>query len=210
MTDVPVVLVENDRQSRKLQDMEWGLLPFFAKDPATTHRPINAKSETVLENRFFSNAFKRQRCIIPIHGFFEWKKIKGRKQPYLITSKHNQPLGLAGIYDTWRRNEEESIFSFTILTTTPNELIQPIHDRMPVILPKELEYDWLSRDTEISNLITMFEPISKDSLQTYPVSSYVNKPTNNSELCIKPLTLNEDGTFPIERDEDQAMLDDFF
>jgi putative SOS response-associated peptidase YedK len=147
----PIATVIQSSQDfyRQLQLMQWGLIPSWAKDTAIGNKLINARSETVMEKPSFRAAFKYRRCLIPADGFYEWKKLERRKQPYY----NHKPFAFAGLWENWN-----NILTCTILTTEANERVQPIHERMPVILHPE-DYDrWLDRNQTSSHLVELLEP----------------------------------------------------
>jgi putative SOS response-associated peptidase YedK len=125
--------------------MRWGLIPSWAKDPSIGMRMINARAETVAERPSFRRALQKRRCLVLADGFYEWKKEGKRKIPMYITLKSEEPFGFAGLWEVWKNPAGEDIYSCTIITTTPNPMMEPIHNRMPVILPRELEADWLNQ-----------------------------------------------------------------
>ena len=131
--------------------MQWGLRPALA---ATRRQsgvaPINARAETLLEKPMFRGLTKAKRCIVPASGFYEWRKVDGRKQPYYLTSDDGEAWGLAGLYDLTHDEENDAAGSFTIITTAANPLVAPLHERMPVILRREDEEEWVSRDVDRS------------------------------------------------------------
>ena len=128
---------------RHLHKMKWGLIPSWAKDATIGNKLTNARGETVAEKPSFRSAFKTRRCIIPASGFYEWKTIRGVKYPWYITFKSGEPMALAGLWETWHPNEGETVESCCIITTDANKLMEPIHDRMPVILDIEQWKTWL-------------------------------------------------------------------
>jgi putative SOS response-associated peptidase YedK len=162
----------------------WGLIPFWAKDPAVGTRLINAKSETVSEKPSFRNSFRRRRCLVPADGFYEWKK-GVQKIPFRIVLKNDNPFAMAGIWDRWVGAGGEVINSFSVLTTGPNELMAGIHDRMPVILFPETEKRWLD-DTNESTLKQLLRPFPAELMKAYPVSKLVNSPGNDGPEVIAP------------------------
>jgi len=163
----------------------WGLIPFWAKDPAIGNKLINAKSETILEKPSFKNAFKSKRCLVLSDGFYEWKK-EGLKTPYRITRRDGTAFAMAGIWDKWIDQNGEEIHSFAILTTTPNSLMAKIHDRMPVILDRKTEKRWIENVPQ-EELLEMMKPCDASSLLAYPVSSLVNSPRNDSPEILTPV-----------------------
>jgi putative SOS response-associated peptidase YedK len=185
---VAVVRRLPDDRERKLAMLRWGLIPAWAKDPAKARQPINAKSETVAELPTFRTAFRKRRCLIPADGFYEWKQEGGRKQPVYICMKDGEPFAFAGLWERWVGEEDEFIESCTILTTEPNELLEPIHKRMPVILdPNDYEL-WLDPDMqEVTRLKPLLHPYLPDQMMWYPVNLRVNNPKHDDPLCIEPL-----------------------
>jgi putative SOS response-associated peptidase YedK len=163
----------------------WGLIPFWAKDPAIGNKLINAKSETILEKPSFKNAFKSKRCLVLSDGFYEWKK-EGLKTPYRITRRDGVAFAMAGIWDKWTDQNGEDIHSFAILTTTPNSLMAKIHDRMPVILDRKTEKRWIENVPQ-EELLEMMKPCDASTLLAYPVSSLVNSPRNDSPEILTPV-----------------------
>jgi putative SOS response-associated peptidase YedK len=163
----------------------WGLIPFWAKDPAIGNKLINAKSETILEKPSFKNSFKSKRCLVLSDGFYEWKKDAG-KIPYRITRRDGSAFSMAGIWDKWINQDSEEIHSFAILTTVPNSLMEKIHDRMPVILDRETEKKWIENISQ-EELVSLLKPCDASSLLAFPVSTLVNSPRNDSPEILKPV-----------------------
>ena len=131
--EAPVIVAGEDG-SRRVAEMRWGLVPYWTKDPAIGNRAINARSESVADKPVFRDSFKRRRCLVAADGFYEWQKRSGGKQPFLLRLEGGAPFGFAGLWDRWHGPRGRVLESFTILTTEPNELVAPIHDRMPVVL----------------------------------------------------------------------------
>jgi putative SOS response-associated peptidase YedK len=155
-------MVDGERQ---FDFMRWQLVPRWEPEFKTKLTTINAKSETVFESRLFRNIVVRQRCIVPLSGFYEWKKEDGAKRPYRIHLQDNSIMNVAGIWDTWRSGTPEARHSFSILTTSANKFMSEIHERMPVILSKEQIDDWLSLEVhEPETLKQMLQPCSNDWL----------------------------------------------
>lgn len=174
---------------RRFVRLRWGLIPSWAKEPSIGARLINARAETVAEKPSFRAAFKARRCLIPATGFYEWQRREaGKKQPYYMRLQNTRPFALAGLWERWTSPEGEVIDSCTILTTSANTLLEPIHDRMPVILePRDYEL-WLDPDTRSPDrLIPLLKPYPPDQMSAYQVSSLVNSPTNDSPECINSL-----------------------
>jgi len=171
-----------------LEKMRWGLIPAWAKDPAIGSRMINARAETVGEKPSFKRPLKDRRCLVVANGFYEWQKTGQAKIPMFIRLKSGQPFGFAGLYDVWTSPEGEAVASCTIITTSANDLMQPIHDRMPVILPKSQETTWLNPAIQTAaDLLPLLVPYSAADMEAYPVSRMVNSPENNSPDLIRPV-----------------------
>ncbi|KAA5548356.1 SOS response-associated peptidase [Adhaeribacter rhizoryzae] len=183
------------------QFFSWGLLPSWAKD-AKMHRPINARAETLTTNGMFRNLLSRKRCLVPADGFYEWQvqtqpqtdmfgnpqasKGKPKKQPFRIALKNEELFSFAGLYDSWvDKSSGEEIKTFTIITTEANELVKPIHDRMPVILTPEAEELWLNeQEKDVKDLL---KPYDADKMKAFPISNLINSPTNNSPEVLNSL-----------------------
>ncbi len=171
-----------------LEAMRWGLIPVWAKDASLGARLINARAESLAEKPSFKRSLKNQRCLIVADGFYEWRKQGAAKIPMLIRLKSTAPFGFAGLYDTWQAPSGERIASCAIITTQPNELMQPIHDRMPVILPPRAYSTWLdSANQDSAKLISLLKPYPAEQMRAYPVSHLVNSPANNSPELIVPV-----------------------
>ncbi len=171
-----------------LEKMRWGLIPVWAKDPAIGSRMINARAETVGEKPSFKRPLKDRRCLVVANGFYEWQKTGQAKIPMFIRLKSGQPFGFAGLYDVWTSPEGEAVASCTIITTSANDLMQPIHDRMPVILPKSQESTWLNPAIQrADDVLPLLVPYSAADMEAYPVSRLVNSPENNSPDLVRPV-----------------------
>jgi putative SOS response-associated peptidase YedK len=177
--------VITSEEPRRLSYFRWGLIPHWAKDEKIGSKMINARAESIEEKPSFRNAFRQRRCLVLADGFYEWKNEK-KKIPYRITLKDKQPFAMAGIWETWKNPEGKIINSFSIITTTANELMKNIHERMPVILPPEFEETWLKSNDprEIRELLQPFEP---EKMQAYEVSKLVNSPGNDDPAVILPV-----------------------
>ena len=186
-TQEVAAVVEED-EKRKLEMLRWGLIPSWADDPAIGNKMINARAETVSEKPSFRKAFKERRCLILADGFYEWQKTNNGKQPYYIRMGDGSPFAFAGLWESWGKYEEE-IRSCTILTTDANDLVGEVHHRMPVILPPE-NYDlWLDPDMrEAEPLLDLLRPHPDNVMEAYPVSRFVNSPSNNDERCVESVT----------------------
>ncbi|MBK8625593.1 MAG: SOS response-associated peptidase [Saprospiraceae bacterium] len=165
----------------------WGLIPSWAKDESIGAKMINARAETLLEKTAFKRLLASKRCIIPLDGFYEWKTIGKTKIPYRIVTRDLEIFTVAGLYDIWLHpTTKEALFSFTIITIPANQLMKEIHDRMPVILPKENEKVWLAQDLPVNEALTMLCPYPSDAMRLYEVSDKVNSVKNNDSSLILP------------------------
>jgi len=181
---VPVIL---NKSPETLNLLRWGLIPFWAKEERIGYKMINARAETIMEKPSFKRPFAKQRCLVIADSFYEWKKVeKGSKQPCRVMMKDDGLFALAGIWDCWKKGEED-ILSFSIITTSPNRLMKSIHDRMPVIIPQSQEKLWLS-DIDEKEAFGMLKPYSAEKMKAYEISTFVNSPQNDSSDVIDPLT----------------------
>lgn len=173
---------------RELVLLHWGLIPSWYDDPATGGRFINARAESAHLKPTFRDAFWNRRCLVAADGFFEWRPADGAKQPYYIRRRDGCPFGFAGLWERWSRGTRDPIESCTILTTRPNEVVEPLHDRMPVIVPPTEYARWLDpMAADLDELEAVFEPIAATELLAYPVSRVVNDPWNDSPACVDPV-----------------------
>lgn len=172
---------------RRVVPMRRGLIPFWAKDAKAGYRMINAVGETAAVKPAFRSAFKARRCLILADGFYEWRKEGKAGIPNYIFLKTREPFAFAGMWETWKSPEGESVVSCTIVTTTPNEFIAPIHNRMPVILSQETESLWLDPVTQDpAVLMALLVPSPPELLDSSEVSTLVNSPKNSGPECIQP------------------------
>jgi len=168
----------------------WGLIPMWAKDPSIGNRLINARGETVAEKPSFRGSFKYKRCLILADGFYEWKANPGKKTkiPYFIHMKDRKPFAFAGLWDSWEGPDGSNIKTCTIITTEPNELMAPIHNRMPIILHTRNYAKWLDTSPQTpENLLPLIQPFPADNMSAYPISTLVNKPSNDSAELVVPV-----------------------
>ncbi len=190
-------VVEREPGARVLESLRWGLVPSWADDLAIGDRMINARAETLAEKPAYTRAFERRRCILPADGFYEWKELpkqggrKARKQPMFIHRRDGEPLAFAGLWETWRRpgdHEAPWIVSCVIVTTRANDLLAPIHDRMPVVLPEEAWSTWLDPSRrDRATLEPLLVPAPSEWLEAFPVSTLVNKADNNGPELLAPV-----------------------
>jgi len=185
---------------RRLDTFRWGLVPFWAKDPATGYKMINARAESVTDKNAYKRAFQKRRCIIPADGFFEWKKIPGQKvkQPYFIHRADGEPMAFAGLWEVWRPKDapedSEPLRTCTIITGEPNEKVADIHDRMPVMLPPSAWAEWLDRDNDdVETLGKFLVPAPASLYAVHPVSRAVNNVQENGPELIDPAEEPLDG-----------------
>ena len=172
--------------ARTLGLLRWGLVPAWAKDASIGSRMINARSETVAEKPSFRAAYKKRRCLVPASGFYEWRKVPGgKKQPYFIRPAADDCMAMAGLWERWSASDkEEPIETFTILTTAANQAMEKLHDRMPVLVPREAFDRWLDPTQEATDLLS---PRDEPALSIYAVSTRVNSPTIDEQALIEPI-----------------------
>ena len=172
-----IAVIRTHESQRELITCHWGLIPAWTKD--TKLKPINARSETLSSKPFFRSALKNKRCLIPASGFYEWQGSKGQKQPFYFKLKNTDLFAFAGLWEHWQ-SPDKTIDSCTIITTTANEVMKPVHHRMPVILYPDDYDEWLNEGS-----IELLKPYT-GAMQCYPVSPLVNNPANNNEQLIRP------------------------
>ena len=186
-----VLCVREDGDGREMTFMIWGLVPSWAKDPSMGARLINARSETVAEKPSFREAFKRRRCIVPADGFYEWMRQGGKKRPFFFRMKDNAPFGFAGLWDRWEGEDRQALNSCTILTTEANEVVRPVHGRMPVILSPADYALWLEEDARKGDLLAeLLRPYPASEMTSHPVSPAVNNPRSQGAELIERAPLN--------------------
>lgn len=186
-----ILAVRESAEGREMTFLKWGLVPSWSKDTSIGGRLINARSETVTEKPSFRQAFKQRRCIIPADGFYEWQRASGEKQPFFFRMRDESPFGFAGLWERWEGQGSEAINSCTILTTEANEVLRPVHDRMPVILHPEEYSLWLEGDEREQELLReLLRPYPADEMIGYPVSHLVNSTRNKGPELIGELQLN--------------------
>ncbi|MDM5309415.1 SOS response-associated peptidase [Peribacillus frigoritolerans] len=183
-----VLSVINDGVRNRLGYLRWGLIPFWAKDEKAGYKMINARAETIAEKASFRNAYKKRRCLIIADSFYEWKKTPERKIPMRIKLKNHAPFGMAGLWESWKSPEGISIYSCSVITTVPNELMTSIHDRMPVILKPEDEKDWLNPSiNDPAYLQQYLKSFDSEQMEAFEVSTDVNSTKNNSPNLIQQI-----------------------
>lgn len=170
--------------------MRWGFIPAWAKDPGAMPMLNNARGETVAEKPMFRQAFRRRRCLIPASGFYEWKAVPGQKskQPFYISLKDGNPMSFAGLWESSRAEDGSRVDTCTIITTEANEVLQPIHHRMPVVLERKDWDTWLSPEpVEDARLMELIAPSDAEKMQAWGVAHAVNKVTNDSPALLLPI-----------------------
>jgi putative SOS response-associated peptidase YedK len=187
----PVVRVRTGAAEKKTRGMEllrWGLIPQWADDPAIGNRMINARAETINEKPAYRQAFRDRRCLVPADGFYEWQVLGKGKQPHFIHRADNQPMAIAGLWERCEKAGPEPIESFTILTTSPNDLMRELHDRMPVIIEPEDFDRWMDPSVEdLDTLVRLLRPCAAGVLAAFPVGAYINNPRNEGPQCVEPV-----------------------
>jgi putative SOS response-associated peptidase YedK len=169
--------------------LRWGLIPAWATDPRIGHRLINARAETVAEKSSFRQALRQRRCLILADGFYEWQRTDAGKTPMYMRLRDHQPFALAGLWEVWHDTSGTMLTTCTILTTAANDLMRPIHARMPVILPPAAAAVWLDRDvTTPEKLLPWLTPYESADMEAYAVSPAVNSPRHNTPACIAPVS----------------------
>lgn len=180
-----ILAITQSESLRDLSSFVWGLIPSWSKEPKGF---INARAETLEDKPAFSESFQRRRCLIPADGFYEWKRLGKTKQPYYFQLADESLFAFAGIWDEWRK-DGVSIASCAIVTTTPNELLATIHDRMPVILNEEAQDAWL-QDAAPAALKSLLKPFPAAAMKSYPVSQEVNHAQAEDPQLVEPVELN--------------------
>jgi putative SOS response-associated peptidase YedK len=181
---LPVV---TNTDTAQISFFRWGLIPYWAKDASIGYKMINAKAETIAEKPAYRASFRRKRCLVPADGFYEWQKLPSGKQPFRISMSDNSLFAFAGLWDEWKTPEGQSLCSFTIITTEPNELMLPIHNRMPVILSQAGEKIWMDDRSGVNELLSLLAPYPAELMKAWKVSQAVNYPANNYPDLLLPV-----------------------
>jgi putative SOS response-associated peptidase YedK len=181
-----VAVVRATPAGKQLRFLRWGLIPSWASDPAIGNKLLNARAETVAEKPSFRSAFKKRRCLIPASGFYEWQKTNtSRKQPYFIRPRDGSLFSFAGLWEAWHASRGELVETCTILTTEANELMRPLHDRMPLILGTEAERFWLDPHAGTDALHTLFVPYPSERMEAFTVGRWVSDPKHEGPRCLE-------------------------
>jgi putative SOS response-associated peptidase YedK len=178
-----LTIVKLDDGSNKVVNLHWGLIPHWSKDKKISSHLINARAETLSEKPSFKTAYQQRRCLIPATGFYEWQKTEQGKQAFSISQKDNQLFAFAGLWEYWDHGTE-TIYSCTIITTVANELISPIHQRMPVIIGETDYSQWLDKQTSPETTQQLLETDRYQGMEINPISDWVNNPAHNDKNCL--------------------------
>jgi putative SOS response-associated peptidase YedK len=181
-----VLAVREEQGRREAALLKWGLVPHWADDPAVGGRLINARAESVARKPAFRDPFKSQRCLVPADGFYEWRRVGRARDPFLFRLADAKTFAFASVWDRWVRKRGR-IDSCAVLTTTANELVTPIHDRMPVILPRDAYDLWLDPGARAEDLHALLRPFPAAKMEVVPVSPRVNKADVDDPECERPL-----------------------
>ena len=183
----PVVRLNRDADEREFALLRWGLVPFWAKEAKIGYSTINARAEEAASKPAFREALKKRRCLVPADAFFEWRSLDAKlKRPFAIGLKSGEPYAFAGLWESWRPKDGETLETFTVLTTDPNAVMEPIHNRMPVILgPKD--YDrWLDAENPATPPVDLLRPYPAEKMLAWPVSDRVGNVRNNDPALLEP------------------------
>jgi putative SOS response-associated peptidase YedK len=177
-------IVELEDKSLKAVNLFWGLVPSWSKDTKNSHHLINARAETIREKPSFRTAFHKRRCLVVAQGFYEWQKLESGKQVFHIHRQDNQLFAFAGLWEHWQQ-EEQTLYSCTIITTEAAELMQPIHDRMPVIIPQSHYHQWLDKAEDGNQAYYLIDSVTYADMTATPVSDWVNNPLHDDIRCVE-------------------------
>lgn len=195
--DIPVVRRREDGAAPILEPRRWGLVPPWAKDPKIGNRMINARGETLADKPAFRRALRRQRCLVPADGFYEWQTRTGGKQPYFIERPDANLFAIAGLWERWKGPEDEIIESCTLITTQANEVLAAIHPRMPVVLAARDYALWLDpRVDDPEPILPLLHPSPSEFFAAHPVGGHVNRPKNDDPECVRPVAALPDPDLP--------------
>ena len=181
------VIVQMDGK-RTLELFRWGLIPWWATDPAIGNRMINARAETLAEKPAFNNLLGNRHCLVLADGFYEWRKEGKGKVPMRFKLKSGEPFAFAGLWDSWKQPDGSLLRTYTIVTTEPNDVLRPIHDRMPAMLNNDDAQNWLAVDDEIAHALSLLKPYPPEKMEGYQVSPLVNNPRNDLPECVQPIS----------------------
>ncbi|HKK14953.1 MAG TPA: SOS response-associated peptidase [Gammaproteobacteria bacterium] len=183
----PVAAVRAAEAGRELVWLRWGLVPSWARDPKIGYRMINARAESLAERPAYRTALRRRRCLVPADGFYEWQTLAGARQPWYIRLRDGEPFAIAGLWEHWQGDNGTVIDSVTLVTTTANTLLAPVHGRMPVLLPADAYSAWLDpRLQDTGRLSDLLQPYPAESMSAYPVSRRVNDTRTDDRALLEP------------------------
>jgi putative SOS response-associated peptidase YedK len=183
----PVLSIITTPGGWEAMHLRWGLIPHWAKDASGSARRINARAESLSEKPAFREAFQRRRCLILADGFYEWTEVDGRRQPVHIRRRDGRPFAFAGLWEGWRSPGGEPLHTCTIVTTTPNDVLRTVHDRMPVILTRRTQEIWMDTDATPDHLQALLAPYTEHELEVFPVSPLVNSAANDLPACAEAI-----------------------
>lgn len=189
---VPCIRIPLGETKPVMETLKWGLVPTWAKDPTIGFKLANARSETVHELPSFRSAFKKQRCLVPIDGFYEWNQETKPKQPHFFFMKNDEPFCLAGLWEYWDPKDGKTgpLTTFTLITTEPNSVVAKVHDRMPVILDEKDHETWLDpKNQDIEKLRTLLRSFPAAKMGSYPVSTFMSNARNEGAQCLDKVDL---------------------
>jgi putative SOS response-associated peptidase YedK len=208
---VPVIRQDKNEPERTISSMRWGLIPYWAKDASMGAKMINARSESLTEKPAFKDAIERRRCLVPADAFYEWKKTSSGtrivRHPFLIRMKNDEAFAFAGIWDRWKSPEGKLVLSVSILTTDANPLVRDVHDRMPVIVPRE-HYDlWLDPSfRDVKALEEILKPYDEREMEKLPVSNRVNSVKNDDPECASPAAEESESAKPADPPRQKSLF----
>lgn len=180
-----VPIIESEHPD-KFVKAKFGYIPSWSEDGKVKYSMINARAERIEKKQAYNKAFRMQHCLVPADGFYEWKGEKGMKQPYYVRMKDKRPFAMAGLYSIWK-GPKGKVHSFTIITTKPNSVVGKLHDRMPVVLPKEKEKEWLNIELSEEAMKKLLKPVSGAKMEAYKVNKEVGNVRNNTPELIKQI-----------------------
>jgi putative SOS response-associated peptidase YedK len=182
----PVLRLNRDSGQREFAPLRWGLVPFWAKDAKFGYTTINARAEEVLNKPAYREAMKKRRCLVPADAFYEWRRIdKKTKYPFAFALKSGEPYAMAGLWERWQPREGAALETFTILTTDPNELMEPVHNRMPVILEPRDYSRWLEAGNRAHPPVDLLRPFPAEKMRAWPVSDRIGNVRNNDPQLLE-------------------------
>jgi len=209
----PIGIVRLEHGERRFALVRWGFIPSWAKDPRMVSLMFNARGETVIDKPAYRAAMRRRRCLVPADGFYEWRRIGSRSQPYYVRRKDGKPFAFAGVWETWTGPNGEEFDTAAIVTTRANQTLATIHERMPVVLGEDAYDLWLNcAEVDPEATVSVIAPAPDDLLKSYAVSGAVNRAANDEATLIEPLTDESNkgeagaGTNNVPNDEQPSLF----